>query len=58
MLSIILSTMMIMILVRYVLLERKELEFSIFANADHDMNYISDSSLRIFIYEASDASLS
>ena len=29
-----------------------------FAKAHHDMNYISDSSLRIFIYEASDASLS
>ena len=40
MLSIILSTMMIMILVRYVLLERKELEFSIFANADHDDHFM------------------
>ena len=40
MLSIILSTMMIMILVRYVLLERKELDFSIFANADHDDHFM------------------
>ena len=31
---------MIMILVRYVLLERKELEFSIFANADHDDHFM------------------